>query len=166
MTPKEEKTMSNISFYTLDEVLAYGSNMSTFKESTSDYPNLKDLPTFIIANYSDWFGLWTEETEEAKINAEKVTMTSRWTAWLKTKGLYLDDYISRQSKFSGETTSTNKFLDTPETATDYSGDTHITNITKTETQSDNQLGLDALRPFYEAIVHEFRKTWLLPKEAI
>lgn len=158
--------MSSLTFYTLDEVLAYGSNMSTFKESTSDYTNLKDLPTFIIANYSDWFGLWTEETEEAKISAEKVTMTSRWTAWLKTKGLYWDDYIARQAKLTGKTESVSKFLDTPETATDYTGDSHITNVTKTETTADNTVGLDALRPFYEAIVHEFRKTWLLPKEAI
>ena len=158
--------MSNITFYTLDEVLAYGSNMTTFKESTSDYPNLKDLPTFIIANYSDWFGLWTEETEEAKISAEKVTMTSRWTAWLKTKGLYWDDYISRQSKFSGKTESVSKFIDTPETATDYTGDAHTTNVTKSTTEQDNALGLDSLRPFYEALISEFRKTWLLPKEAI
>ena len=158
--------MSNITFYTLDEVLAYGSNMTTFKESTSDYPNLKDLPTFIIANYSDWFGLWTEETEEAKISAEKVTMTSRWTAWLKTKGLYWDDYISRQSSFSGKQESISKFLDTPETETDYSGDTHITNISKSTTEQDNALGLQTLRPVIEMMVNDFRKTWLLPKEAI
>ena len=160
--------MSNITFYTMDEVLAAGSAYSTFRTCLDDYANVKPAIEKIIGNYGDWFGLWLDTTDmtDAQINAEKINQATRWTSYLRTKALYWNDYVSRQSSFTGKQESTSKFLDTPETETDYSGYTHITNITKSTTEQDNALGLQTLRPVIEMMVNDFRKTWLLPKEAI
>jgi hypothetical protein len=160
--------MSNLTFYTLDEVLAAGSAYSAFRTCLDSYPNVKPCLELIIANYGDWFGLWLDTTDmtDAQITAEKINQGTRWTSWLKTNAIYWNDYISRQSNFTGKQESTSKFLDTPETEADYSGDTHITNITKSTTETDNALGLETLRPVIETMVNQFRKTWLLPKEAI
>lgn len=154
-----------LTFYAMNEVI--GGRINYFVKALDDYPNLKDVPTKIIANYQDWYGLWLDSSlTEAEVEAEKINQTGKMTAWLITKAIYWNDYIERQSKFSGKQESTSKFLDTPETETDYSGDTHVTNITKSTTEQDNALGLETLRPVIEMLVQEFRKTWLLPKEAI
>lgn len=157
-----------LTFYTLDEVLGAGTAYTTFRTCLDDYANVKPVIEKIIGNYGDWYGLWLDVTDwpDAKITAEKINQVTRWTSWLRTKAIYWNDYISRQSTFSGKQESTSKFLDTPETETDYSGDTHVTNITKSTTETDNALGLETLRPVIEMLVEQFRKTWLLPKEAI
>ena len=158
--------MSNLTFYTLDEVLAKSDKETSFRDCLKDYANVTLVTARIIGMYGDWFGLWTEETDETKVKAECISMVSRWTSYLRTKAIYWNDYVSRQSNFTGKQESTSKFLDTPETETDYSGDTHITNLTKSTTETDNALGLETLRPVIEMMVEQFRKTWLLPKEAI
>ena len=103
---------------------------------------------------------------DAQISAEKINQATRWTSYLRTKAIYWNDYIDRQKGFSGKQESISKFLDTPETEADYSGDSHITNISKSTTEADNALGLETLRPVIEMLVRDFRKTWLLPREAI
>ena len=160
--------MSNLTFYTMDEVLAAGSAYSTFRTCLDDYANVKPAIERIIGNYGDWFGLWLDVTDmpDAQITAAKISQVTRWTSWLRTKAIYWNDYVARQVGFTGKQESTSKFLDTPETETDYSGDTHITNLTKSTTETDNALGLETLRPVIEMMVEQFRKTWLLPKEAI
>ena len=158
--------MSNLTFYTMDEVLAKSDKETSFRDCLTEYANVKLVTARIISLYGDWFGLWTEETDEAKVKAECISMVTRWTSYLRTNAIYWNDYISRQSNFTGKQESTSKFLDTPETEADYSGDTHITNLTKSTTETDNALGLETLRPVIETMVNQFRKTWLLPKEAI
>ena len=159
--------MSNLTFYTMDEVLAVGTNLQIFKNCLVEYPNASLCLDEIIGNYGDWFGLWLDESlTEAEVKAAKISQVTRWTAYLRTKARYWQDYITRQKAFTGKQESTSKFLDTPETETDYSGDTHITNISKSTTEQDNALGLETLRPVIEMLVNDFRKTWLLPKEAI
>ena len=161
--------MSEMTFYTLDEVLAAGTNLTNFKGCLANYAKVSPALDLIIANYSDWFGLWLEAggMTEMEIIAEKINQCTRWTAWLKTKAIYWDDYLTRQSGFTGKQESVNRFLDTPETATDYTGqDTHVTNISRSETSSDNHLGLETLKPVIDLLVQDFRKTWLMPKEAI
>ena len=158
--------MSNLTFYTLDEILAKSNKSTEFTNCLSSYTNLSSVTQTIIGNYCDWYGLWTEETDETKIKAECISMVTRWSSYLKEKAIYWNDYIDRQKGFTGKQESTSKFLDTPETETDYSGDTHITNLTKSTTETDNALGLETLRPVIEMLVEQFRKTWLLPKEAI
>lgn len=152
--------------YTLDEVLAKGDSSGTFKSCLSGTANLTGLATHIIAMHGDWIGMATSETDEAKVKASAITMVSRWTSWLKLKAVYWDDYISRQAALSGKTEGVTKFVDTPETETDYSGETHTTNVTRTESSSDNIAGIDRLAPFVETLVRDFRKTWLMPKEAL
>ena len=160
--------MSNLTFYTMDEVIAKAGTTyyNSFNQALMNYANLSNVPTLIASNYSDWYGLWTDETDEAKVKAECINQVTRWTSYLKTKAIYWNDYIDRQKGFTGKQESISKYLDTPETETDYSGDTHITNISKSTTEQDNALGLQTLRPVIEMMVNEFRKTWLLPKEAI
>ena len=156
----------NLTFYTMDEVLAKSSMSTTFNQCLASFANLTNVTTTLTGNYSDWYGLWTQETDDAKVKAECISMVTRWTSWLKMKAIYWNDYMTRQKAFSGKNESISKYLDTPETSDDYSGDSHITNISKSETSQDNQLGFDALRPVEEMLVKEFRKTWLTPKEAL
>ena len=158
--------MSNLTFYTLDEVLAKSDKETSFRDCLNDYANVTLVTARVISMYGDWFGLWTEETDETKVKAECISMVTRWTSYLRTKAIYWNDYVTRQVGFTGKQESTSKFLDTPETESDYSGDTHITNLTKSTTETDNALGLETLRPVIEMMVEQFRKTWLLPKEAI
>ena len=160
------RKMSNMIFYTLDEVLAKSNKETYFTDCLKDYANTTLVTARILSLYGDWYGLWTEETDETKIKAECISMVTRWTSYLRTKAIYWNDYIDRQKGFTGKQESTSKFLDTPETEGDYSGDTHITNISKSTTEQDNALGLETLRPVIEMMVEQFRKTWLLPKEAI
>ncbi len=161
--------MSNLTFYTMNEMFSNPrdcSSDSRFRNCLNDYPNLKDAPALILSNYQDWYGNWTEEEDSTKVMQEHYNQLSRMISWLQTKAIYLNEYITRQSALKGTTTTTAKFLDTPETASDYSGDTHITNINKSETTADNVAGLETLRPIVESLVNDFRRTWLLPKEAI
>lgn len=87
------------------------------------------------------------------------------------------------NKITDEGTSgnTQKYLDTPETEADYSGDTHITNLTKNDGSSSNThiadgkneitgsvnttggnsaAWFDRIQPFIQALVEEFRKRWV------
>lgn len=157
---------SNLTFYTFNEMLASGStSYKDFIACLNDYNALKNVPTLIYGAYQDWYGIWVDEESENHI-ADMYNRLAKMQAWLRLKAVYLSDYITRQSGFTGTQSSTNKFLDTPETETDYSGETHITNLTKTETSGDNALGLETLRPIVESLVAEFRKTWLLPPEVL
>ncbi len=159
--------MSDMTFYTMNEVLSKASASATFVSCLYDYDNLQNVPEMILANCQDWYGLWVDsDSTETALEIECINIISMWTAWLRMKAVYLNDYITRQSGLTGTTTSIGKFLDTPETESDYSGDTHITSINKSETTADNVAGLEALRPIVESLVSDFRRTWLLPKEAI
>lgn len=156
---------SNLTFYTLNEMLVSAASYKSFIECLNDYEALKNVPTLIYAAYQDWYGIWVDEDVENYI-AEMYNRVSKMQAWLRLKAVYLNDYITRQSGFTGKQGTTSKYLDTPETEADYSGETHITNLTKTETSGDNALGLETLRPIVESLVDEFRKTWLLPQEVL
>lgn len=101
---------------------------------------------------------------------DKTTVSTNNTGW---------DY--NKSTNEGTSGNTQKYLDTPETETDYTGDTHITNLTKTDGSnsntsiSDGKNGLtgsvttsggvsaawfDRIQPFVQALVEEFRKRWV------
>lgn len=155
-----------LTFYTLDEVLAKADKSSDFIWCLKG-TDLQNVPAGVIESYSNWYGLWLDSgLTDAEVKAECINQVVSWIAYVQKKALYWLEYIKRQKAFTGKQESTSKFLDTPETETDYSGDTHVTNITKSTTEQDNALGLETLKPVAEMLVEQFRKTWLLPKEAI
>lgn len=144
-------------YYTLNEVLmASSTGYTDFVNCLKNYSNLVDLPKYIYASYQDWYAL-IFEGEDSESSGAKYNQAARLEAWLNEKAHYWQDYIERQKGLSGKQSSTSKYLDTPETTSDYSGDTHITNITKAEVEKDNTEGLNALRPYYEILMREFRK---------
>lgn len=156
------------SYYTLNEVLNVTSALyEEFINCLKDYTNLKTLPQYIYDTYQDWYALiYDGEDNETAVKAAEIAQLGRLEIWLRRKAIYWNDYISRQAAISGKTSSLQRYVDTPETAEDYSGDTHITNVTKSETSTDNTVGLNTLKPYYDMMMYEFRKQWLLPKEAI
>ena len=155
----------NINYYTLLEVLSTSGMYDTFenilKETALEY-----VPTMLEANYGDWFGLWTEETDSAKVKAECINTASKWCAYLKLKSEYILKYMDIQSGISGKSTNLRHYINTPETESDYSGDTHISDVTKVTTESDNIYGLQYLKPCMEQLITQFRIQFLLPEESI
>ena len=151
--------------YSMDEVIAKA-GYTWNQTMLADYPNIKQLPNMIVGNYGGWMGIWVEDgLTDAEIKAKCYSQCTLWNAWLIKKAEYWNDWFGRQKAIAGKTKTKGKFLDTPETEADYSGDSHITNVNVTETEGDNVAGMDRLRPVLETLVEEFRKTWLLPAEA-
>lgn len=92
-----------------------------------------------------------------------------------------DNWDYNKTTNEGTSGNTQKYLDTPETEADYTGDTHITNLTKNDGTSSNTIisdgkngvngkvessgGVaaawsDRIEPFVWALVQDFKKRWV------
>lgn len=156
--------MEFLDYYPVYYIMSVKDNEKNFKNCLNDYPLLSNIPSLIIANYDSWFGLWTKNIVSVAIEIECVNKVTDWIAWLQTRAIYAQEYLTRQQGFTGVSETLTKFVDTPETSSDYTGDAHTTNVTKASTSQDNIASLNALRPIIETIIHDFRKVWLLPQE--
>lgn len=86
--------------------------------------------------------------------AELYNIFTEMCSWLTDKAdrlqqvLMAKNDILKDNKTKTTNNNTAKYLDTPETETDYSGDTHITNITKNDGGSETEV--PTAREYYQA----------------
>lgn len=162
--------MANVNFLDINSILYFSDMESDFKNCLNSYSNLTGVPTKIIAGYQTWIGLEIDdETIKTKLDTKLAcqSIVYSWIAWLQLNAQELDERISLYKAVTGEESQLSKFIDTPETESDYSGDTHTTTVTKNvRTVDSNAAKLDLLKPWIKDLVERFRKTWLTPKEAI
>lgn len=162
--------MANVNFLDMNSILSFSEMESAFNTCLSSYSNLTDVPKRIIANYQTWLGIeLTDEqfSTKATTKAHCQSIVYSWIAWLQLNAQELDERISLYKAVTGEESQLSKFIDTPETEADYSGDSHTTTVTKnTRTVDSNAAKMELLKPWIKDFVERFRKTWLMPKEAI
>lgn len=162
--------MANVNFADMNFILTYSEMEYDFKNCLSSYSNLTGIPTKIIANYQTWIGLeMDDETIKTKLDTKLAcqSIVYSWIAWLQLNAQELDERISLYKAVTGEESQLSKFIDTPETEADYSGDSHTTTVTKNVRTVDSSAAkMDLLKPWIKDFVERFRKTWLTPKEAI
>lgn len=162
--------MANVNFLDMNSILMWSEMESDFKNCLNSYPNLTSVTTKIIASYQTWFGLEaSDETMKTKLDTSIAckSIVYSWIAWLQLNAQELDERISLYKAVTGEESTLSKFIDTPETEADYSGDSHTTTVTKNvRTVDSNAAKMDLLKPWIKDFVERFRKTWLMPKEVI
>lgn len=135
-----------------------------FAHCLDETTNFKDIPTEILNAYPEFiafFETYEAEPAEEQVLTDIVQLFRSMSESLKLDALDKDDYINHLSEIKGKSTSVSKYIDTPETEADYSGDAHTTNITKSEQQSDNIAYMQLLKPLRKDLIDKFRRYWLL-----
>lgn len=156
-------------FYTVNETIAHAVLVDSgihdaWYATLSDTP-LSNVPALIEDLYgTSWYGVYIADEVSNDFCAQIVY---EWIAWLRVHSKFYAQYLEKQGNISNTVTSLNKYVDTPETALDYSGEEHTTNVTRVEhTDNSNTASLSTLRDYELQLIKQFRTAWLLPEEAL
>lgn len=165
--------MTKITYYTISELIEKGSSgydplnlltgdlLSIYKKAT-DYDD--DSSTY----RSTGFWLWSEATDDDGLSFDANGRILDMVNWLESRSNEIGKMVKIEDSRGAGTETVSKFVDTPETATDYSGDTHVTNVTKSTASAvmSSKEERDQVFDAIEYYARLFRKAFMMGRECL